>query len=32
MSNDSLSEFTSESWFSRLGGAIKAVLAGIVLA
>ena len=31
MSNDSFSEFTSESWFGRLGGAIKGVLIGIVL-
>ncbi len=31
MSDDSFSELTSESWFGRLGGAIKGVLIGIVL-
>ena len=31
MSNDSFSEFSSQSWLSRLGGAIKGVLIGIVL-
>ena len=31
MSNDSFTEVSSESWFSRIGGAIKGVLVGIVL-
>ena len=31
MSNDNFTEVTSESWFSRLGGAIKGILVGIVL-
>lgn len=31
MSNDNFTEVTSESWFSRLGGAIKGILIGIVL-
>lgn len=31
MSNDSFTEVTSESWFRRLGGAFKGILAGIVL-
>jgi hypothetical protein len=28
---DSFTEVTSESWFSRIGGAIKGVFSGIVL-
>jgi len=31
MSNDSFTEVSSESWFSRIGGAIKGVLVGILL-
>ncbi len=31
MSDDSFTEVTHESWFSRLGGAIKGVLAGLVI-
>lgn len=31
MAADSFTEVTSESWFGRIGGAIKGVLAGIVL-
>lgn len=31
MSNDSFTEVTSKSWFSRLGNAFKGILAGIIL-
>jgi hypothetical protein len=31
MSKDSFTEVTSESWFSRIGGAIKGILVGLVL-
>ncbi len=31
MSNDSFTEFSSQSWLSRLGGAIKGVLVGVLL-
>jgi hypothetical protein len=31
MSADNFTEVTSESWFSRIGGAIKGILAGLVL-
>lgn len=31
MSSDSYTEVTSESWFSRIGGAIKGVIFGVVL-
>ncbi|MDD2599974.1 MAG: TMEM43 family protein [Kiritimatiellae bacterium] len=31
MSQDSFTEVTSQSWFSRIGGAIKGVLVGLVL-
>ena len=31
MSQDSFTEVTNESWFGRIGGAIKGVLVGLVL-
>ena len=31
MSNDRFTEVTSNSWFSRIGGAIKGVIVGLVL-
>ena len=31
MSEDSFTEVTSESWFGRIGGAIKGILLGLVL-
>jgi hypothetical protein len=31
MSNDSFTEVTSQSWFSRLGNALKGIIFGLIL-